>query len=200
MCRPVDVSYDNSENPLVQVFNSYLSENPAVKVAVDAVTAAYKADSATPVYNDAANVAAKSAILGALGGGGGLLAGGLAGLKLKKTTTNHKSMFGDMEGKVREGAAPSMVEKGDGRKKLSQLIDFPGNLEEITGHLNSPDRIDPAGKDFYGLTALQVRVPRTQANAQLSPCSHRPPPLFTLSPPPLLTHVCGAEVRVVEQD
>ena len=28
-------------------------------------------------------------------------------------------------------------------------------MEEIKGHLEEPTKVDPAGKDFYGLTALQ---------------------------------------------
>jgi ankyrin repeat protein len=155
---PCDVSYDNSENPLVEVFKKHLGANPDVAAAVADVTKRYREESSKPVYTDTANVAAKAAILGALGGGGnglnkGGLLGGIAGLKLKKTTTNHKSMFGDTEGKITANGSGKDA-ASDGRRALSKLIDFPGNLEEITAHLNDAANIDPAGKDFYGLPAL----------------------------------------------
>jgi hypothetical protein len=141
----------------VQVFQTHLDANPVVKAAVEEVTRKCKEEAARPTYQDSANVAAKSAILGALGGGGGLLAGGIAGLKLKKTTTNHKTMFGDLEGKVKEGGGggKDAAAGADKRKALSKLVDFPGVLAEIKAHLEDVEGVNPAGRDFYGLTALQ---------------------------------------------
>jgi hypothetical protein len=103
---PLDVSRDNAENPLVQVFNEYLESHPEEKVKVDAVTKAYKAgDEEFHTEQNKARLGAKNAIFGALGstaqggglpgggGAGGGLLGGIAGLKLKKTTVVEKKMF-----------------------------------------------------------------------------------------------------------
>jgi len=162
-----DVSRDNSENPLVKVFTDFLSGpggEGGVREEVKKLSEKYKEKEATPVYTDEANKNAKAAILGALGGGGGVgggaggLLGGLKGIKLKKTTTNHRTMFSGVEGKVKDGSnqagkAGEGGAKTGGRRALSKLIDFPGNKEEIATHLEDP-KIDPAGKDYYHLTAL----------------------------------------------
>lgn len=144
----------------MKVFISFLDGcggDNGIRESVQALTEAYVEKQKVPVYNDSANVAAKAAILGALGGSGGLLAGGIASLKLKKTTTNHKTMFAGNAGKItNNGAAKSDAAKTttDGRRALSKLVDFPGNKAEIARQLED-DTVDPAGRDFYGLTALQ---------------------------------------------
>ena len=51
-------------------------------------------------------------------------------------------------------ASANATQSADGRRPLSKLIDFPGDVEAIKGFLAEPERIDPAGADAYGLTAL----------------------------------------------
>ena len=162
---PRDVSRDNAENPLVIVFEAHLaSADPAVRVKVDAVTAAYKAESAAAATHTAdavaANKASKNAIFGQLGG-----------VSLKPTKTKVKGMFRKKKKKKKkknagEGGAAGDAEMpaaavgvdartlGDGRRALSKLIDFPGDLAAIKGHLANTAEIDVAGRDAYGLTAL----------------------------------------------
>ncbi len=139
---PKDVSQDNAENPLVKVFKEYLDANPEVAAQVEAVTAGYVEEASKPVYTDSANQKAKSAIFGMIGG-----------VQLKKTETKVKSMFNKSEGTVTAGAK-EMAKTGDGRRALSKLIDFPGDKVKIAEYLDQPEKIDPNGKDAYGLTAL----------------------------------------------
>lgn len=147
---PKDVSHDNAENPLVTTFQDYLSNNESVKQQVEKNTNAYMKASRTPVNGDEANRLAKTAIFGGIGKG-------LAGLK--KTKTSEKTMFAKSEGltfsslkvgdNVKTTTGPS-----DGRKALSKLVDFPGDLELIKTQLLDLSNVDPAGADSYGLTAL----------------------------------------------
>jgi len=172
---PLDVSRDNAENPLVSTFAGWLGEHPEQQAAVDAVTAAYAASKAAAVSHteeaQLANKAAKMCIFGQLGG-----------VKLKKTEVKVKSMFSATEGRVTEATAATAAAAAagggggggggggakaanaavagtgttasDGRRALSKLIDFPGDVAEITAHLANAEKIDPAGADAYGLTAL----------------------------------------------
>ena len=154
---PRDVSRDNAENPLVATFEAHLAGNPAERVKVDAVTAAYKAESEAAASHTAdavaANKTAKNAIFGQLGA-----------VKLKKTKTKVKGMFRKKKKKKKKkdgeagagGAAAvrDVRDVGDGRRALSKLIDFPGDAAEIRAHLANPAEVDPAGRDAYGLTAL----------------------------------------------
>jgi ankyrin repeat protein len=158
---PRDVSRDNAENPLVVVFEAHLAgADPSERAKVDAVTAAYKAESEAAATHTAdavaANKASKNAIFGQLGG-----------VKLKKTKTKVKGMFRKKKKKKKKNAgeggaaaaepAAAGVDArtlGDGRRALSKLVDFPGDLEAIKGHLANVAGVDPAGRDAYGLTAL----------------------------------------------
>ena len=153
---PMDVSRDNAENPLLETFTTYLTtqDNPELSAAVAAVSAAYVAEKDAAAAHTAAaqqaNKAAKMCIFGQLGA-----------VKLKKTEVKVKSMFSDAEGKVTAsassggGAGAKMgTTSSDGRRALSKLIDFPGDLKEITAHLDNSAEVDPAGTDAYGLTAL----------------------------------------------
>ena len=142
---------------MVKTLTTYLQENPAVKLKVDEITKSYKEESQKPVYNDEANKIAKKAILGSLGGGlGGGLLGGIGGIKLKKVETKEKTMFSKSEGKVGSAGAGSKTATSlsDGRKALSKLVDFPGDVDEITRHLDDPSSVDPDGPDAYGLCAI----------------------------------------------
>ena len=107
------------------------------------MTAACQAEAAKPVYTDAANRAAKSAIFGMIGS-----------VNLKKTKTVEKTMFAKHEGGLKNAKAKDAAEPKDGRKALSKLIDFPGDVEAIRKHLANKDAIDPAGNDAYGLAAI----------------------------------------------
>ena len=177
---PIDVSYDNAENPLLKAFRDYLSNETRLeeRKRVDAITSEYKADrerevEAVNAASDVKSRAAGNLIFGNLGGGagaigvgGGGLGGLLGGVKLKKTNTVLKTMFASGEGKTQveggssESAAAAAAKQqsrasNDGRKALSKMIDFPGDLEEIRRLLGQPETINPSAKDSYGLTALQ---------------------------------------------
>mmetsp|Transcript_17090 Transcript_17090/g.35186 ORF Transcript_17090/g.35186 Transcript_17090/m.35186 type:complete len:396 (-) Transcript_17090:49-1236(-) len=153
---PVDVSYDNAENSLVKTLTTYLEENKDIKEEVERITKEYKEESEKPVYSDTANKNAKAAILKGLGGGVPGLLGGIGGIKLKKTVTKEKTMFSKTEGKAGTAGVGSKTatELSDGRKALSKLIDFPGDVEEIKTHLEKPEEVDPNGPDAYGLCAI----------------------------------------------
>mmetsp|Transcript_1594 Transcript_1594/g.3509 ORF Transcript_1594/g.3509 Transcript_1594/m.3509 type:complete len:388 (-) Transcript_1594:52-1215(-) len=142
---PVDCSRDNGYNGTLKVLNDFLGENPSVKAETEAMTAAYLADKAKPVANEEANKKAKSAIFGQIGA-----------VKLKKTTTAVKTMFNASEGKVGTSLVGSKdaTNTADGRRALSKLVDFPGDVEEIRKHLDNSGEIDPAGNDAYGLAAI----------------------------------------------
>ena len=78
-------------------------------------------------------------------------------MKLKKTTTAVKTMFNASEGKVGNSSLVSSKDAtntADGRRALSKLVDFPGDVEEIRKHLDNSGEIDPAGNDAYGLSAI----------------------------------------------
>jgi hypothetical protein len=80
---------------------------------------------------------------------GSLGAGGLGGVKLKKTDTVLKTMFRAGEGQVKVDNTTGESVPKDPRKALRKLIDFPGDLEEIKKHLQSGE-VNPAGCDAYG--------------------------------------------------
>ena len=91
---PLDVSHDNAENPIVQVFNEWLDTHPEQRKLCEEITAAYKAEnSAFLAEQNVARMKAKNAIFGALGG----LANGVR-KSLKKTVVVEKSMFRAGEG------------------------------------------------------------------------------------------------------
>jgi ankyrin repeat protein len=143
---PIDVSADNAENPLMATFNAYLTAHPDTKAQVQAISEAYRRENEAAASGIAeetvkANKMAKNAIFGQLGG-----------VKLKKSKMVEKSMFNKTEGKVSAGSTAKA--KGDGRRALSKLIDFPGDVNEIKKHLADEADIDPGGADAYGLTAL----------------------------------------------
>lgn len=138
---PKTVSHDNAENPLVAVFDEYLADKPALAEELKQLKVAYDAMNRKKEHNDEANKAAKKSIFGLLGA-----------VKLKKTTTVEKKMFRAGEGATTATAASSKAT--DGRRALSKLVDFPGDLDAITAHLECPEKIDPNGADAYGLTAL----------------------------------------------
>ncbi|KAJ1454971.1 ankyrin repeat-containing domain protein [Pelagophyceae sp. CCMP2097] len=137
---PRDVSRDNAENPLVKVFDAYLQDRPDLKAQVEALHAAYTLQNQQAPVSDDANKAAKKNIFGLLGG-----------VKLKKTKTTERTMFKAGEGATTAGAT---VAPSDGRRALSKLVDFPGDIGEITRHLAADGEVDPAGADAFGLTAL----------------------------------------------
>ena len=111
----------------------------------------------TLIGKQASNKAAAFSIFGQLGG-----------VTLKKTKTVERSMFKKSEGSSstsnsKSGGSSSSSSssdssssssRGDGRRALSKLLDFPGDVEEVRRHLASPSEVDPAGRDAYGLTAL----------------------------------------------
>lgn len=88
----------------------------------------------------------------------------LGGVKLKKTNTAVKSMF-----KAGEGAttAKATAPSGDGRKALSKLVDFPGDLKEVTKHLADPT-INPAGADARGPAPRRNETNRTEDGAKVT--------------------------------
>ncbi len=181
---PIDVSHDNAENPIAKVLSAYLEDRDRCpedeRSKVLAVSEAYRAEReremAAARENDqmksraaakslfgsivkpaaAAGEESASGASAGVGGGIGGLGGLLGGVKLKKTTTVVKTMFRAGEGSVTDktGSGSSAAVDTDPRKALSKLIDFPGDLEEIKNHIADKDRINPAGKDAYGLTAL----------------------------------------------
>jgi hypothetical protein len=152
---PMDVSRDNAENPILGVFNDWLEAHPDQKDRCMEISASYRASNLDYQEDqNAAKLRAKNAIFGALGSGVGGLGGlsGLSAVKLKKRVTEEKGMFKKSEGLYKsEGMIAGLK---DGRRALSKLIDFPGDIEEIKKHLSNPDAVDPAGCDSYGLTAL----------------------------------------------
>ena len=137
---PKTVSHDNAENPLVAVFDAHLADKPALVAELERLRLAYDAMNKKKEHNDEANKAAKKSIFGQLGA-----------VKLKKATTVEKKMFRAGEGATTATAASRPT---DGRTALSKLVDFPGDLAAIAAHLENPAKIDPAGADAYGLTAL----------------------------------------------
>ena len=137
---PKTVSHDNAENPLVQVFEAHLADKPDLVAELEKLKVDYEAANAKKEHNDEANKAAKKSIFGQLGA-----------VKLKKATTVEKKMFRAGEGATTATAASRPT---DGRTALSKLVDFPGDLAAIAAHLENPAKIDPAGADAYGLTAL----------------------------------------------
>ena len=137
---PKTVSHDNAENPLVAVFDAHLADKPALVAELERLRLAYDAMNKKKEHNDEANRAAKKSIFGQLGA-----------VKLKKATTVEKKMFRAGEGATTATAASRPT---DGRTALSKLVDFPGDLAAIAAHLENPAKIDPAGADAYGLTAL----------------------------------------------
>ena len=144
---PIDVSRDNGERHTLAVFEAHLEANPDLRAGVEEITASHRAHQEAPEANDAANRAAKSAIFGQLGG-----------IQLKKTTTVVKTMFrggaAAAAGAAPRAASANATQSADGRRPLSKLIDFPGDVEAIRGFLEDAEHIDPAGADAYGLTAL----------------------------------------------
>ncbi|KAF0717658.1 Aste57867_2170 [Aphanomyces stellatus] len=144
---PKDVSHDNAENPIVDTFNAYLADRARCSEeesdAVEATTAAYRAK----LEEERVAAMQKKNRPMALG----ISLGGLKGIQLKKTETVVKTMFKADEGRV-TGAAVAEVK--DGRQALSKLVDFPGDYEAIKLHLSTPEKVNPAGADSYGLTAL----------------------------------------------
>ena len=156
----LDVSHDNAENPIVATLTSYLHDRSRCSEeqsnAVIALTAAYKAETARQNQpQDGADIqvtAARNKVLAQSLFSGGI--GGLGGVKLKKTNTVLKTMFKADEGIPHSGLMATATVPSDGRKALSKLVDFPGDLEEIKAHLQHPEAVNPAGKDSFGLTAL----------------------------------------------
>lgn len=160
---PMDVSKDNAENT-VGVFTEYLNDRSKCseeeRSKVLALTAAYRSDQCNMGPRDEGAEASKlkmaSALHGQLGGLGGI--GGIGGIKLKKTNTVVKTMFKAGEGDVKSTSGAVNTQPRDPRRALSKLIDFPGDLEEIRGHLENKEEgstgVNPGGKDSYGLSAL----------------------------------------------
>jgi len=144
---PLDVSKDNGENPLLSVFREFLERDDQVeqKVAVEAVTASYRAGI------EAHNTERKAVVEERGKANAMSIFGALGGVKLKKTQTVERTMFKKSEGTSTGAVAAA---GGDGRKALSKMLDFPGDMEEMKRHLANPSEVDPAGADAYGLTAL----------------------------------------------
>ena len=71
--------------------------------------------------------------------GGGLA--GLGGIKLRKTHTVERTMFKKTEGQVTNTASATSAattagpKDKDKRTSLSKLVDFPGDVSEVTKHL-----------------------------------------------------------------
>jgi ankyrin repeat protein len=155
---PVDVSKDNGENSLVTTFRDHLAAHPELQPGVNALSAAYTAkqerDKMPTAEKQHANKMAAASIFGQLGS-----------IKLKKTTTVEKTMFNKAEGTgasaggEKEAAQAALKAKlaaqaeADPRRALSKLVDFPGDVEEIKGHLASGE-VNAAGLDAFGLAAL----------------------------------------------
>lgn len=144
---PLDVAHDNAENPLVRVFDSYLSlASQELREQVEAQSKAHQEEnqrSAVPELHQER----RQALFG-----GGALGSALSGLK--KTVVKEKHMFARAEGMV--GTNDANVSHGAYKtqgKVLSKMIDFPGDLDEIT-KLLADDSVDPAGFDAFGLCAL----------------------------------------------
>ncbi|ETV99389.1 hypothetical protein H310_08096 [Aphanomyces invadans] len=148
---PKDVSHDNAENPIVETFNQYLSDRSRCSEeqaeAINKTTSSYRAklEEERAVAALQAQTRPKMGMMMSLGG--------LKGVQLKKTETVVKAMFKADEGKV-TGNASGATADADGRKALSKLIDFPGDLEAITRHVANVENVNPGGADSYGLTAL----------------------------------------------
>ena len=124
----------------MKVLDDFLAINPTVKAETGAMTAAYLADKARPVGNDDANKKAKSAIFGQIGA-----------VKLKKTTTAVKTMFNASEGRVGNASlqgTKDATSSSDGRRALSKLVDFPGDVEEI--------KKVSGGADTYIRTSMRI--------------------------------------------
>jgi ankyrin repeat protein len=141
---PLDVAHDNGENSLVQVLQSHVSKQPSnVQTKVKDITEHYqKVKNDKPVIPEETKQQQAKMIFGGLGGA-------LKGLK--KVEITEKTMFAKAEGKV-DSSATYQDAKSTG-KVLSKLIDFPGDKEEIKGHLANKE-VNAGGRDAYGLTAL----------------------------------------------
>jgi len=140
---PLDVSHDNAENSLVQVFEEFLDTQPEeMQKKVASISKAYKDYKSEDMDGGPKQVKVLPPA--------GLLGAALKGLK--KTTTVEKTMFSKMEGKITDAKTAGKDAKSTG-KVLSKMVDFPGDIEEVQKHL-ADDQVDPGGKDAYSLTAL----------------------------------------------
>ena len=171
---PSDVSHDNAENSIVATFAEFLIDrtrcSQEMADAVETMSAKYKSTGTRSIEPaagpqaemdvQASKANAKSLMSQMLGGGGGGAGGllGLGGVKLKKTSTVLKTMFKTEEGAVKApeegGNAKARAAPLDPRRALSKMIDFPGDLDEIRRNIEDKEGCNPAGCDFYGLTAL----------------------------------------------
>lgn len=143
---PLDVAKDNAENALVGVFTGWLeSQSPEMQKKVEEVSVAALKEKNKVVAPNKENRAQLQKTFLQLGGIG-------ANLKanLKKVEVKEKTMFAAGEGKVTTKKATTGMATG---KVLSKLIDFPGDVNEITKLLADP-KVDPAGNDAFGLPAL----------------------------------------------
>uniref|UniRef100_A0A7S3LNK9 Uncharacterized protein n=1 Tax=Aplanochytrium stocchinoi TaxID=215587 RepID=A0A7S3LNK9_9STRA len=143
---PLDVARENAENALVGVFASWLDTQSAdLKKNVEEISAAFLKEKNNKVEpNQQSKVQLQKTFL-QLGG---------LNLKanLKKVEVKEKTMFAKAEGKVTDKKPTGKDAKSTG-KILSKLVDFPGDVKEITKHLSNAE-VDPAGTDAFGLTAL----------------------------------------------
>ena len=172
---PIDVSKDNSENPLIAVFQSYLEDrtrcSEEVYNEVMRLSAEYKQETnrlnQQQLDDDELKLIRKKTAALTLFGiktennnssdssnnntSAGIF-GGIGGIKLRKTDTVLKTMFKANEGNVTSNNPA--IRNLDSRTSLSKIIEFPGDLEQIKAHVLNKDKINPAGADAYGITAL----------------------------------------------
>lgn len=143
---PLSVAKDNGENALVDVFQRFLSTQPAeVQTAVARLGAHYLANVKfnKPEINSEQKANQAKSIFAGLGAVG----------QLKKVVVQEKTMFAQSEGKVGGAAQGKDAANTSGRRILSKLVDFPGDVAEITALVNG-GQVDLGGQDAYGLTAL----------------------------------------------
>jgi len=150
MRGPLDVAHDNGENPMVEVFESWLecqTEEMQVNVASVRAQCLKEKGKKLPEATEEAK-ASRNLLVSSFN-----LQLGSTRNALKKVSVTEKHMFSSKQGQITKLNTGTDVKNISG-KALSKLIDFPGNVEEIKGFLKDP-KIDPAGKDAFGLSALQ---------------------------------------------
>lgn len=93
---------------------------------------------------------------------------GDTGSIVKKTEVVVKHIFGqtvDSNVDCQSGATQVTVAATNSKKKsLSSLIEYPPDVEAIKKYLESPSEVDIAGRDYYGLSALDKFVSWNDVN------------------------------------
>ena len=139
---PLDVSREHAEAHITAVFESYLKDDNACtseeREIVRLCTEKYQAQCATQsVQREGARPLH--------------VIPSISDVRLKPTETVCRSIFSDSAiSTVRPSTGRSSVHK----KTLSKMVEYPGSLERICALLLAGDKVDPAGTDAFGLTAL----------------------------------------------